>query len=197
MAGKVRKLRGCRRGSDTKLACVLRAHCPKAFVDVPVDIWGEAALEEGQELLAKVSPACHPLVVAAATVVVGPVKASAGKASLDPAEQGIVPLVHPQRDMRLTPVTTEVALTHEDAYQHTLFEVTRHRGPPPLADPGHCGAQNMAPDHCLRLCDLYLGSCVSPSGYTWNFVHLGHSLFHRQVTRGTPRGEIGVASGFT
>jgi hypothetical protein len=55
-------------------------------------------------------------------MVVGPVELRARNALLEPAQQGFVAHVHPERDVRLSPVPTEVALPDEEAHDETLFE---------------------------------------------------------------------------
>jgi hypothetical protein len=60
-------------------------------------------------------------------VVVRAVQARTGEAALEPTDQRLVANVHPQRYLGLLPVTTEVALSDEDAGDEPALYVGERR----------------------------------------------------------------------
>jgi hypothetical protein len=80
---------------------------------VLVDLRGENALEQWEEVVAQISATSHPLVVVPTVVVIRAVKLSSREGSLEPAEDGLVADVHAQRHLRLPTISTEVTLADQ------------------------------------------------------------------------------------
>ena len=96
--------------------------------DVGVDVGSEIRFENWEKVLGESAAAGHPLEIVAVAVVIRPVKLAARKSRLEPAEQSLVAYVHAQGDLRLTPITTEVALADEDPEQQAALEVRKVGG---------------------------------------------------------------------
>lgn len=79
--------------------------------------------DEGGQLRAEEVASGHPLVVGAASVVVGPVEAAARDTVGEPTEETFVAGVHAEGDLRLASVSPEVALAGEDAEQEAHIPV--------------------------------------------------------------------------
>jgi hypothetical protein len=90
---------------------VPRFHLCVAFGALGIQLWGQMLVEQRDEHLSKVTTASHPLQVMPAVVMVGPVKLATRKGPLDPVEEGRVPYVHSQGDLRLATVSAEVAFS--------------------------------------------------------------------------------------
>jgi hypothetical protein len=90
-------------------------------------------LEDRQQLLDECWSACHPLEVAAPSVVIGPVEPRARDARFEPAQQRLVTDVHLERDVGLTAVAAEAALTHQQTDDHALIALAQHRA---IVSPG-------------------------------------------------------------
>jgi len=56
-------------------------------------------------------------------VVVGAIEPTSRKPGLDPAKQSLMVGVHPERDLGLTTVATEVAFTDEDADEKAAIKL--------------------------------------------------------------------------
>lgn len=78
----------------------------------------QGLFEHGQHIFDQSRTARHPLVVAAASMPVGSVQATPGKALHEPAKQGLVAHVHAQRYLGLLAVTAKGSLANEDPYHH-------------------------------------------------------------------------------
>lgn len=85
------------------------------------------AVDERDDLVSKVGAPCHPLEVGTSAMLVGTIKAAAREGVLDPAECGFVPYVHPESDLCLAAIATEVRLAHEESDQKPHGEGTRSR----------------------------------------------------------------------
>ena len=83
----------------------------------------QVRFEDGEKVLGERAAAGHPLEIVAVAVVIRPVELAAWKPRLEPAEQSLVAYVHAQGDLRLTPITAEVALADEDPEQQAALEV--------------------------------------------------------------------------
>ena len=111
--------------------------------------------EDRQQVLPKRPAACHPLVVAPASMVIGAVEPGAWYNSREPLEELLVAHVHPKGDLRLAPVAPEMPFAYQDSNQETLFEL---------------GHDRSSIRGGLFHCQVSRGTChrVSPSCFTWN-----------------------------
>jgi hypothetical protein len=97
-------------------------HGGQALGRPAVEVRRDVGLEQRQDVLHQRRPAGHPLVVAAAGVVVGPVEAGARKAVHQPAEHRLVAGVHAQDDLRLAAVAAERALADQEPDDEAAVE---------------------------------------------------------------------------
>jgi len=74
----------------------------------------EVLIQERHQLLSEVGSPGHPLEVASAAVVVRTVELASGEGLLEPVEEGLVIGVHPQGDVRLPAVSSEVAFADQE-----------------------------------------------------------------------------------
>jgi hypothetical protein len=97
-------------------------HLLVAAVGLGVEGGLEVLIQEGNQLLSQKDSPGHPLEVAAAAVVVGTVELASGEGLLEPAEEGLVIGVHPQRDVRLAAVSSEVSVADQESQEDADFE---------------------------------------------------------------------------
>lgn len=81
-------------------------------------------LEQWNQVLAEVGSARHPLEVASTSVVVGPIEPASGEGALQPAKESLVVGVHPDGDLGLAAVATEVPFSNQDSEEVTQLEVS-------------------------------------------------------------------------
>ena len=90
--------------SRSELPGVSGHHLDEPLIPVTVQVRGDSGLDKREQFVAEVGTACHPLVVAAPTVVVRSIQPATRESPFQPVEQGLVPDVHSQGDLRLAPV---------------------------------------------------------------------------------------------
>lgn len=93
-----------------------------AAVSLGVEGWVEVLIQERHELFPEEGSPGHPLEVASAAVVVGTVELASGEGLLEPAEEGLVVGVHPQGDVRLAAVSSEVAFADEEPQEDAYLQ---------------------------------------------------------------------------
>ena len=74
------------------------AHGPRTLRGIAIEPTVEFAFEQREDIPHERRPASHPLVIGAATVVVGAVQTRLGESLHQPTEQRLVPHVHPHGD---------------------------------------------------------------------------------------------------
>ena len=153
------------RGSDVERVAL--AHGTEAFLGVGVEL-GQAISEERDQGAEGLAPH-HPLEVGTVTVPVGTVQAAAWDQDDEPLEEPLVPDVHAERDLRLTPVATEGPFADQDTEEKSLVKR------------GEC--QIHAP-HATTLFHVELDGetrgVVSPSRFTWNLRVLARAFLVQQ-----------------
>ncbi len=80
---------------------------------------------EGNDVIAEIPAPSRPLVVRPAAVMIGTVEPTARIRRPQPFERLLVAGVHPEGDLRLAPVTTEMALSDQQTDQEPSGEVIR------------------------------------------------------------------------
>lgn len=96
------------------------AHRLETFQGMGIEVRSQPPPQDRQKPIAQEGPPCHPLVVAPTVMVVRAVEASPRKCTFDPAEQRLVPDMHPERDLGLAAVSAKVAFTHEHSHEEPL-----------------------------------------------------------------------------
>lgn len=92
-----------------------------------VQVWGDVAIEDGDESAEGPSPD-DPLEVLSARMPVRAVEASSGDDIRQAAEEGLVTGVHADGDCRLTTVSSEAPFADEDAEEQPDIEVVESEG---------------------------------------------------------------------
>ena len=106
---------------------ITRAHSEKTVADMWIEML-EMAMNKGHHDSLEERSASHPLEVVPASVEIRSVELSPRKCSLNPHEGPFMPDVHAEGDLRLEPISSEVAFTNEEAHQESLIEVRRRVG---------------------------------------------------------------------
>jgi len=101
---------------------VTELHFLVAAVGLGVQVGMEVLIQKGNQLLSQKDSPGHPLEVAAAAVVVGTVELASGEGLLEPAEEGLVVGVHPQGDVGLPAISSEVAFADQESQEDADFE---------------------------------------------------------------------------
>jgi hypothetical protein len=78
-----------------------------------IDLIGQYAFDDGQNIFCQRGATGHPLEVGTLVVVVGPIQAGTREKPLQPTEDRLMPDVHLEGDLRLLAVSTEVPLADE------------------------------------------------------------------------------------
>lgn len=101
---------------------VAELHLRVTVVGLGVQGGVEVSVEERDQFFSEEGSSGHPLEVAAAAVVVGTVELASGEGLLEPAEEGLVIGVHPQGDVRLAAVSSEVAFADQEPQEDAYFQ---------------------------------------------------------------------------
>jgi hypothetical protein len=94
-----------------------------------VEIRRQPSVEERNEFVAQVGAPNHPLKVIAPAVVIRAIEAPPGKGPLQPPKDRLMPDVHPQCDVGLAAVATEVTLSDQEPDEESDLELRWHGHP--------------------------------------------------------------------
>ena len=100
-------------------------HLPKARCGVAVDAVIQVPLEHRKDIPDERPATRHPLVVRPPAVVIRAVQPAVRKALDEPAEDGLMPDVHPERHLRLLPVPAERSLADQQAHDDPAIKVRK------------------------------------------------------------------------
>ena len=133
------------------------AHGQETTADVIIE-QGDVTADDRRNILPEDLSPYHPLEVLAATVGIRAVEPRARDCLDQPAEQALVPGVHPQRDLGLASVSPKVTLPGENAEDVAELERRElvHGGDP---------SGSLFHRQVSRETNLLRSLCVSPSGF--------------------------------
>ena len=101
---------------------ISQLHLLVAVVGLGVEGGVEVLIQKRHDFFPEEGSAGHPLEVASAAVVIGTVELASGEGLFEPAEEGLVISVHPEGDVRLTAVSSEVAFANQEPQEDAYFQ---------------------------------------------------------------------------
>jgi hypothetical protein len=82
----------------------------------------QSTFDEGNENISKDAPSRHPLVIVATSVEIRTVQLCLGECGLEPAEGVDMPHMHPERNLSLFAVSSEVPFAEKQAQYEAFVE---------------------------------------------------------------------------
>jgi hypothetical protein len=98
-------------------------HGVKAAKALLIERGVETAVKQRHDHLPQIGAARHPLIVAAATVLIGTIKPAAGKPGLNPMKESLVIGVHSEGYLGLPAIASEVSLADQETHEDPEVEI--------------------------------------------------------------------------